>query len=295
MCIRATFRSLPQFFHPPNDHVNQVLSKKSDLSSELSVSCRLQGATIPARLGSKPLQADRSNSSEKTKLCRDPQFKNHWSSKYDMTNLFREAWLRFEDPLTLLLRARTKLYSLWLSTTYPFVSTGSKFSIHYPCSLRRPSARHIRIGHSVIIGKDSDLYIVCDEVTGVKLAIDDNCVVGARSLISAKNLIYIEKDVIMGTSVLIQDHQHTHENTDLPIREQGITAGGRIRIEQGCWIGQGAVIFCNEGEIVIGRNSVVGANSVVSRSVPPYSVILGNPGIVLKQFDAAKARVAGRS
>ena len=209
-----------------------------------------------------------------------------------MVNIIRAAWLRFEDPLVLLMRARTKLYSVWLSATYPFVATGRKLSIHYPCALRRPSARHIRIGNRVIIGKDTNLFVIHDEVAGVKVAIDDNCSIGARSVISARNFIHIERDVITGTSVLIQDHQHTHESSELPIRDQGITAGGRIRIERGCWIGQGAVIVCNEGEVGIGRNSVVGANSVVARSVPPYSVIVGNPGIVLKQFDKAKARTA---
>jgi acetyltransferase-like isoleucine patch superfamily enzyme len=200
-----------------------------------------------------------------------------------MANPFREAWLRFEDPLVLLLRARSKLYSLWLSKTYPFVSTGRKLSINYPCALRRPLASQIKIGNDVIIGKDTFLYIERDDVKGAKLIIDDNCTIGGRSAISAKNLIHIERDVIMGTSVLIQDHQHAQGRTDLPIRDQGVTVGGRIRIEQGCWIGQGAAIVCNEGEMVIGRNSVVGVNSVVARSLPPYSVIVGNPGIVMKR------------
>jgi acetyltransferase-like isoleucine patch superfamily enzyme len=212
-----------------------------------------------------------------------------------MANLFHEAWLRSEDPLAFLLRARTKLYSLWLSATYPFVATGRKLSIHFPCNLHRPSASYIKLGNLVIVGKDATLYIVHDDSNEAKLEVDDNCVIGAQSVISAKNLIHIEKGVIMGRSVLIQDHQHAHENTDLPIREQGITDGGRIRIEQGCWIGQGAVIVCSEGEVVIGRNSVVGANSVVARSVPPYSVIVGNPGIVLKGFDSAKTRTVRAS
>jgi acetyltransferase-like isoleucine patch superfamily enzyme len=207
-----------------------------------------------------------------------------------MANPFREAWLRFEDPLALLLRAATKLHSLWLSYMYPFASTGRNVSIHFPCNLSRPSASHIRLGNAVIIGKDSLLYIVRDEVNDVKLAIDDNCVIGARGVISAKNLIHIERDVIMGTSVLIQDHQHTHDRLDLPIRAQGVTAGGRIRIERGCWIGQGAIIVCNEGEMVIGHNSVVGANSLVARSLPPFSVVVCNPSIVLKQFDLTRAR-----
>jgi acetyltransferase-like isoleucine patch superfamily enzyme len=213
-------------------------------------------------------------------------------------NLLRNAWLRFEDPLVHLGRARNRLYSLWLKATYPFASTGSRLSVHYPCSFRRWTTDQIKLGDDVIIGKDSTLYVVKDHVTGVKLAIDDNCAIGARSVISARNLIHIEKNVIMGTSVLIQDHHHTHEIVDLPIRDQGITAGGRIRIEEGCWIGQGAAIVCNEGEIVIGRNSVVGANSVVGRSVPPCSVVIGNPGIIVRHADPARARLvseAGRA
>jgi acetyltransferase-like isoleucine patch superfamily enzyme len=210
-----------------------------------------------------------------------------------MLNLLRQAWLRFEDPLTFLLRIRNKLFTLWMCATYPFASTGSKVSIHYPCVLRRPTAKQVRLGNSVIIGKDSLLYIVQDEASGVKLLIDDNCSIGARSTISARNYIHIGRDVITGTSVLIQDHHHTHESTDLPIREQGITPGGRIRIEGGCWIGQGAAIICNEGEIVIGRNSVVGANSVLGRSIPPYSVVVGNPGLLVSGFGAPKRRGSG--
>ena len=212
-----------------------------------------------------------------------------------MVNLLREAWLRFEDPLTLLSRTRNRLFSLWVRTTYPFASTGRKLSMHYPCTLRRPTAKQVRLGNSVIIGKDSVLYIVQDDVNEVKLVIDDNCAIGARSTISTRNHIHIEQNVIMGTSVLIQDHHHTHEGVDLPIRDQGITPGGRIRIEQGCWIGQGAAILCNEGEIVIGRNSVVGANSVVGRSLPPYSVVVGNPGIVVRRLDPIKTRAGGEA
>jgi acetyltransferase-like isoleucine patch superfamily enzyme len=174
---------------------------------------------------------------------------------------------------------------------YPFVSTGKKLSIHYPCHLKRPLAAQIKIGDLVIIGKDTFIHIVRDDIDCVKLTIDDNCSIGARSFISAKNSIVIERDVITGASVLIQDHQHVHERADLPIRDQGETQGGRIRIEQGCWIGHGAAILCNHGELVIGRNSVVGANSVVARSLPPHSVIIGNPGIPVRHVNPSKERM----
>ena len=200
-----------------------------------------------------------------------------------MTNPLHEAWLRFEDPINLFLRARSKLYSMWLSKTYPFASVGRKLSVHYPCAMRRSFASQIKLGNDVIIGKDTLIYIEQDGAKEIKLIIDDNSSMGARCFLSAKNLIHIGRDVIMGTGVLIQDHQHAQSRTDIPIRDQGVTPGGRIRIEQGCWVGNGAVIVCNEGERVIGRNSVVAANAVVARNVPSYSVIVGNPGIVVKR------------
>jgi len=147
----------------------------------------------------------------------------------------------------------------------------------------------------VIIRKDVWLSIIADSTCELNLVIDDNCLIGARSVISAKNFIQLEHDVILATSVLIMDHNHAYEDITLPIRLQGITPGGRIRIEQGCWIGQGAAIVCNEGELVIGRNSVVGANSLVTRSFPPYSVIVGNPSRLARQFDPAKGAWVGGS
>lgn len=138
------------------------------------------------------------------------------------------------------------------------------------------------------LGKDAWLNTVGSNAGEVKIAIGDNCNIGARDIFSAKNSIIIERDVMIATSVLIQDHHHAYEDITRPISQQGVTPGGRIRIEKGCWIGQGAAIVCNEGELVIGAHSVISSNALVTRSCPPHSVIVGNPGRLARQFSPVK-------
>lgn len=212
-----------------------------------------------------------------------------------MPNSVRKPRVGFEDPVSLFPRAMTKLFSLWVSATYPFAFKGSNLSIHHTTLLNRRMAPAIKLGNSVIIRKD--VWVNTFDLSGadeeLKIVIDDNCLIGARDVISAKNCIHIERDVIIGTSVLIQDHNHAYEEIGLPIKAQGLTPGGRIRIEQGSWIGHCAAIVCNQDELVIGRNSVVAANALVTKSFPPYSVIVGNPARLARQFDPAKGTWVG--
>ena len=94
-----------------------------------------------------------------------------------------------------------------------------------------------------------------------------------------------KRNVIVAQSVLIIDHNHFYEDIGIPVMDQGLNEGGRIRIGEGSWIGHGAAIVCPRGELTIGRNSVVAANAVVTRSVPPYSVVFGSPATIIKQYD----------
>lgn len=200
---------------------------------------------------------------------------------------------RFEDPLRSLGRVVSKLYSWWVSALYPFAFRGNKLTIHFPFRLDRREANQVSLGDSITIGKDAWLNTVGENHGEVKIVIEDNCNIGARDIFSARNSIHIERDVMIATSVLIQDHHHAYEDVTLSISHQGVTPGGRIRIGRGSWIGQGAAIVCNEGELVIGANSVVGSNALVTRSFPPNSVIIGNPARLARQFSPSKGAWVG--
>ncbi len=197
----------------------------------------------------------------------------------------------FEDPLIYLSKALTKFYSIWMGLTYPFASVGRNLSIHFTCRLPRPTARRVKIGSSVFFGKDVWLNVSSTDANGEPvIVIDDKVRISPRVQISAKNYIHIERDTLIASSALIQDHIHGYEDITTPISEQPVTEGGRIRIGEGSWIGRGAVIMCTKGELILGRHCVVGTHAVVLRSCPPYSVLFGNPAKVIRHYDVATKR-----
>lgn len=191
-----------------------------------------------------------------------------------------------EDPVKLLGRILTKVSTVWMQLTYPFAGFGKNVSIHHSCDLVRPISDRMQIGNDVYIGPGAWLTVPEGAVgSSPALVLGNGCKIGRRCMLSAKNLIRLEEDVLLGPSVLIMDHNHEFSDVNRPIYAQGTTAGGRIIVERNCWLGYGAVILSNHGELRIGRNSVVGAGSVVTQSFPPFSIVAGNPATLLKSFD----------
>jgi acetyltransferase-like isoleucine patch superfamily enzyme len=199
----------------------------------------------------------------------------------------KERRMHGGDPFSLLTRSINKLHSMWLSKTYPFASIGRKPSFHYTSKMPRALASRISIGNSVTLLEYVWLSPATDDAAGDPIiVIGDNCAIGFGTVINAKNQVHIERSVLICQSVLIADHSHAYENIHVPIIDQGITAGGRIRIGEGTWIGRGACIICTSGELTIGRNCVIATNALVTQSIPDYSVVAaGAPAVVTRQFD----------
>lgn len=189
-----------------------------------------------------------------------------------------------EDPLSWFSRGAGKLRTLWLAQTYPFASFGKGAWVHYSCHVERSAAPYISIGENVGLARNVRLDVSATPGRDRPiLVMEKSSGMQRRGMISARNRIHIMRNVIFGPSVLVMDHGDEAKNQEDP---GGPTqAVGTIRIEEECWIGFGTVIICERGELVIGKHSVVGANSVITHSIPPYSVVAGDPARIVKQYD----------
>jgi acetyltransferase-like isoleucine patch superfamily enzyme len=221
-------------------------------------------------------------------LTRKKGTKSHEIRSSGIVKGFHHLSRRFYDPFWVIPNILTGLYSMWVRATYPFASLGHDVFFHYSCDLLH--TERIRLGSFIWIQKDVVLHAqVLDAArTDPALVIEDHCIIARRSHIAARNRIHIERGVMLSASVFIQDYSHVYADVSIPIRDQGMSEGGRIRIGQGSWIGQHAAIICEKGELTLGRNCVVGVNAVVTRSAPPYSVLAGNPARIIKQYNPAK-------
>lgn len=110
------------------------------------------------------------------------------------------------------------------------------------------------------------------------LRIGDGSYIGHYCQINAWREVSIGKDVLIADRVFISDADHTYDDVNVPIKLQGDAFAGAVILTDGCWVGIGAVILPG---VVIGRNAVIGANSVVTHDVPDFAVVGGSPARLL--------------
>jgi len=163
----------------------------------------------------------------------------------------------------------------------------------------------IRLGNGVRIASQAMLRANTEQADGI--SIGDHTTVHESALIAANLgqitigrhswvgpfcLVYGNGDVSIGDNVLIAAHtsintvSHHFERCDIPINDQGIYCDP-VTIEDDAWIGMNAVIL--QG-VRIGKGAIVGAGAVVTRDVPPWSIVMGVPARIVSQRSNAPER-----
>jgi len=111
------------------------------------------------------------------------------------------------------------------------------------------------------------------------IKIGNNCTINRFAILYGHGGLEIGNDVMIAPNVMIFPQNHIFQDTDVLIREQGISCVG-IKIEDNVWLGAGAIIL---DRVTIGEGAVIGAGSVVTKDIPPYSIATGVPARVIKK------------
>lgn len=93
--------------------------------------------------------------------------------------------------------------------------------------------------------------------------------------------VTVGNHVILAQNIVMSGLNHGYEDIHLPIHKQPVTTAPII-IEDDCWIGANAVITAG---VTIGKHSVIAGGAVVTKNIPPFSVAVGNPARVIKQYN----------
>lgn len=174
-----------------------------------------------------------------------------------------------------------RLRFIYLKSLFGDFGSGSEIKSLYV--LENPE--NIFIGSKVIIGEHA--WLSANPLTGSKvcrLQIDSGADIGGNVHIYCTKKIIIEKKVLIAEKVFIADNQHGYVDVNKPIMDQPIVQLSEVIIKEGAWIGENV---CISGASV-GRNSVIGANSVVVKDIPDYCVAVGAPAKIIKRYSFEK-------
>ena len=178
-------------------------------------------------------------------------------------------------------RLGAKLYRLWFARRHApgLMGCGKDAFLHSP--FRLEGAQHISVGAGSVMQRGAWLYCGALDGQAGRLAIGDGCVFGYNNHITAVVGVVIEDHVLTANNVYISDNLHSYEDISLPVMHQPVRCKKPVVIGRGSWIGENASIVGAS----IGKNCVIGANAVVTRDIPDYSVAVGIPAVVIRRFD----------
>lgn len=159
-------------------------------------------------------------------------------------------------------------------------SIGKRSRIIKPLVLR--NIENIFIGDDVTIYNYAWLFTLpIANMKIPKMVIGDGTEIGHFNHITCVNSVEIGSKVLTADRVHISDNTHDYEDTKIAIIDQPIISKGPVSIGDGTWLGENvSVLSCR-----IGRNCVIGANSVVINDIPDFCVAVGTPARVVKRFN----------
>ena len=160
-------------------------------------------------------------------------------------------------------------YSLFtkLPVSFRFLGKYWKY-LRYLCvkNIFKQCGVNVNVEKGAFFGKGKDVEIGDHSGIGVNCRIPSNIKIG--------------KFVMMGPDVIIYNVSHKFEKTEMPMCYQGSIISESLIIDDDVWIGTRAIILSKVKRI--GKGSIIGAGSIVTRDVPDFAIVAGNPAKIIR-------------
>jgi acetyltransferase-like isoleucine patch superfamily enzyme len=152
-------------------------------------------------------------------------------------------------------------------------------------SVQMLGAGNVAIGSFSCISEHTWLNVNHRNKGEIAIQIDANCFIGRRNFFSSGKKIEIGAYTLTTIDCKFICSGHVVDDPLVPYLASGTTSDGIIRIGANCVFGAGSMVL---GNIVIGHGSVIGACALVTKNVPPFSMVIGNPARILRRYSFAK-------
>lgn len=165
------------------------------------------------------------------------------------------------------------------------ITAGPWLNLEEGCEIVGLSKRGVVFGRRCTVGRFATIRptnVLVDE-PGEGLRVGDHSNIGAYAYIGCSGYIEVGNNVMMGPRVTLLAENHLIGRVDVPMIRQGVERK-ILSIADDCWLGAGCIVMAG---VQIGRGAVVAAGAVVTRDVPPYSVVAGVPARVIRSRQPA--------
>jgi len=138
----------------------------------------------------------------------------------------------------------------------------------------------VHVGNDTIVSEQCWFNVNHRDATTVGVFIGDNGFIGRRNFFTCGTHIKLGAFCLTGVDCRFLGAGHVHGNPFVPYLTAGTTRG-TIDVGDNCWLGANVTVMSG---ITIGFGSIIGAGSLVREDVPPFSLVAGAPGRVIKRF-----------
>ena len=144
---------------------------------------------------------------------------------------------------------------------------------------------NIEIGDHCAIGENTTFTVNDRSTREVSLRIGANTYIGRNNFFSVGRGVEIGEYCMFGNNCSFVCGDHVFDSPLVPYLMSGTTLEKRIYIGVNCWLGINVTVV---GNVKIGHGSIIGANTMVTKDLPPFCIFVGNPGRIIKRFDFEK-------